>query len=482
VPESIIYLKNIYYRYPKNRKYSLEDINISASKGEFLAIMGAAGAGKTSFCRLINGIIPHIYGGSLSGTVTVSGLCTKDYSVPELAFKAGIVLDDPDAQIFTSTVYHEVTFGLQNILLPADEIDKRAESALYAVGLSGFEDRIPMTLSGGEKQKLAIAAALAMKSEILILDEPLSRLDPEAAAEVIAVLNEIREKFQITIVIASHNSSFINGYADRVCILNNGKVTAMDTMQKIFGNSALLEENGIWPPVKEAGFSADLAAYTEYSKYSGNSISANPVIEIKNLSFSYPGSECFKNLNLTVNQNDFAAIIGKNGCGKTTLLKIITGLLRPQNGEVFINGRNTKGLSISEISKEAGFVMQNPDNQLFTDSVYNEIAFALKNAHLSKKEIKQRVEYALKAVNLNDKDAFPHALNKPDRTKTVISCVLAMGCKIIILDEIDSSLDYNECTNIMNLLQDLNSRGFTIIFVTHNMTLAERYALRIIKL
>jgi energy-coupling factor transport system ATP-binding protein len=164
------------------------------------------------------------------------------------------------------------------------------------------------------------------------------------------------------------------------------------------------------------------------------------------------------------------------------LLKNITGLLHPSSGDIFIRGKNTKELKISEISKEIGFVMQNPDTQLFTDSVYKEVTFALKNKRLSKAEIKQRTEDALNTIGLEDWDAFPHALNKADRTKTVIACVLAMGCRIILFDEVDIGNDYRGCLKIMNIARDLHSKGFTIIFVTHNMFLANEYAHRLIKM
>ncbi|WP_461257010.1 energy-coupling factor ABC transporter ATP-binding protein [Treponema sp. R80B11-R83G3] len=206
------------------------------------------------------------------------------------------------------------------------------------------------------------------------------------------------------------------------------------------------------------------------------------MIDVKSLCFSYSNGSGIKNINLSIAENDFIAIMGDNGCGKTTLLKCITGLLRPSGGDIFIRGKNTKELSVSDISKEAGFVMQNPDTQLFTDSVYKEAAFALKNMRLSKTEIKRRVETALKTVGLNDADAFPPALSRQDRTKTLIACVLAMNSKIIIFDEVDVGNDYSGSLKIMNIARDLHSRGFTIIFVTHNMILAGEYAHRLIKM
>jgi len=467
----VIRLDNVSFKYPRAKSYALTAINLSVFEGEFLAVMGENGAGKTTFCKLLNGIIPHLSGGQLSGTVTVDGADTVKSSVPQLALKVGMTLDDPDAQLFTSSVRYEAAFGPQNILLQPQEIEKRVDFALRAVGLAGFEDRAPSTLSGGEKQRLAIAAALAMKGKVLVLDEPLCRLDTEGAQEVMSVLNELRKNEKITIIMAMHESAKAVEFADRVCVLKNGKIAALDTADNIFSNRDLLENNGIQPVTGNS------------KNFLPQKVSCdNPVIDIKNLCFSYSNGSGIKNINLSIAENDFIAIMGDNGCGKTTLLKCITGLLRPCTGDIFIRGKNTKELSISDISKEVGFVMQNPDTQLFTDSVYKEAAFALKNLRLSKIEIKRRVESALEIVGLNNADAFPPALSRQDRTKTLIACVLAMTCKIIIFDEVDVGNDYCGSLKIMNIARELHSKGFTIIFITHNMGLAGDYAHRLIKM
>ncbi|MCL2759507.1 MAG: energy-coupling factor ABC transporter ATP-binding protein, partial [Treponema sp.] len=454
---------------------------------------------KTTLCKLLNGIIPHHCEGNLSGLVTIDGIYTKDSSVPQLALKTGMVLDDPDAQLFTSTVRREAAFGPENILLGPEEIEERVEFSLNSVGLAGLKNRRPSTLSGGEKQRLVIAAALAMKAKILVLDEPLCRLDPNGAADVMAVLKDIQCKNRITVIMATHDSAKAAEFADMVCVLKNGKIAAYDTAKKIFSNSALLKENGIQPMEENVrGKTRIFTESVEYSISSSASFCVNQevnlrtlcsvevprtiICEISNLSFSYPGGAGIQNINLSVAENEFLAITGDNGCGKTTLLKSITGLLRPAGGDIYIRGKNIKKLKIYEISKDAGFVMQNPDTQLFTSSVYKEVSFALKKMKLSGTEIKQRVQNALETAGLQDTDAFPHALNRADRTKVLIACILAMGCKIIILDEVDVGNDYNGSLKIMNLLRDLHSKGFTIIFVTHNMSLVSEYAHRVIKM
>jgi len=477
VSRSIINFENVSFAYSREKKRALDGVELSVTEGEFLAVMGENGAGKTTFCRLINGIIPHCTYGRLSGTVTVDGVCTRESSVPQLALKVGMVLDDPDAQIFTSSVLNEAAFGPENLLLPPGEIRDRAEWALSAVGLEGFESRRPSTLSGGEKQRLAIAAALAMKGKILVLDEPLCRLDPQGEQEVMSVLQDIRRKYNMTVVMAAHESGRIAGFADRVCVLKNGRVAAIDSAVNIFANHALLEENGIQPPCDTDIFSL----FPVNKSFLPETESKVPAVCVRNLCYSYgPCGAAVENINLSVADNEFLAIIGRNGCGKTTLLKNITGLLRPLCGDVFIHGKNTKDCTVGDISKEVGFVMQNPETQLFTDSVYSEVSFALKNACLSKAEIKRRVNEALDIVGLQDADAYPQALPRAGRTKTVIACILAMGCRIIILDEVDTGQDYRTGRRIMDIARDLHKRGFTIIFVTHNMSLAAQYAHRLI--
>jgi len=468
---SVIKLEDVIFLYSQTYKHALKGINLSVSQGEFLAVMGENGSGKTTLCKLLNGIIPHVSGGYLSGKIEVDGADTIKSSVPQLAVKVGMTLDDPDAQLFTSSVREETAFGLQNILAPPDEMEVRIKQALEAVGLSGFEDREPATLSGGEKQRLAIAAVLAMKGKVLVLDEPLCRLDPHGALEVMSVLRELRKKENITVIMTTHDSAKAAEFADRVCILRNGKVAALDTAKNIFSDGDLLKENRIQPITDN---------FTNFIPQ--NKICDAPVISVKNLSFSYSNGSGIKNIDLEIANNDFIAVTGGNGCGKTTLLKCITGLLRPNEGNISVCGKDTKKLSVGDISKDVGFVMQNPSAQLFTDSVYKEVSFALKNMRLSKSEIKQRVEDALKTVGLDDADAFPPALSREDRTKTLIACVIAMGCKIIILDEVDAGNDYPGSLKVMDIARDLHSRGFTIIFVTHNMFLAGEYADRLIKM
>jgi energy-coupling factor transporter ATP-binding protein EcfA2 len=246
----IITLEDVSYAYPNSTEWALRKINLSIREGEFLAVMGENDSGKTTLCRLFNGIIPHSQGGSLRGKVTVDGILTRDSSVPALARVTGMALDDPEAQLFTAAVRDEVASGPENLLLPPEEIEKRVKLVLEMTGLAEYADAAPASLSGGQKQRLAIAAALALAGKVLVLDEPASQLDSAAAAELLPLIRKIREG--LTVIMATHNSEEAAALADRICVLKNGKLAACDAPQVVFGNRALLEESGIRPPAVSA--------------------------------------------------------------------------------------------------------------------------------------------------------------------------------------------------------------------------------------
>ncbi|MDR2403305.1 MAG: ATP-binding cassette domain-containing protein [Spirochaetaceae bacterium] len=268
--EPIITLKDVSYRYPRTRVWVLKKINLEIREGAFVAVMGENGAGKTTLCKLFNGVIPHSQEGVLKGTVTVDGIVTSEASVATLATSVGMVLEDPEAQLFTTIVRNEVAFGPENLLVPPDEIRERITWALDVVGLSGYIDKPPAALSGGQKQRLAIASALAMAKKILVLDEPTSQLDPVGTKDVFSVIREIREKYNITVIMATHKSEEIAEFADRVCILKNGVVAACDTPAVIFSNRELLRDNWIKPP--------DVSELAHYMHERGEDFKVFPIL------------------------------------------------------------------------------------------------------------------------------------------------------------------------------------------------------------
>jgi energy-coupling factor transporter ATPase len=240
--------ENVCYQYSDAQVYALQDVNISIKKGQFVVLMGANGAGKTTFCQLLNGIIPHSLGGSMGGRVEVAGLDTKSHKVAELSQKVGMVLQDPETQLFTGSVKSEVAFGSENLGVPRNEIWERLTWALQVVRLEEFMERTPAALSGGQKQRLAIASVIAMRPEILVLDEPTSQLDPIGSYEVFSVVKELNEVYGMTIIMATHHSEEIAEFADRIVVFDEGRIVADDTPHKIFRQQELLQKTWIRAP------------------------------------------------------------------------------------------------------------------------------------------------------------------------------------------------------------------------------------------
>jgi energy-coupling factor transporter ATP-binding protein EcfA2 len=262
VPDTIIQLENVSWLYAHAQSWALHNISMTIHEGEFVVVMGETGAGKTSFCRLLNGLIPHSLPGKLLGTVTIDGMQTSATPVAQLAAKVGMAFDDPEAQLFTARVDDEVAFALENVLMPAEEIRERVPWALEAAGLSAYSHYAPSALSGGQKQRLAIAAALAMATKVLVLDEPASQLDPSGAREVLSFIRELRNRKGLTVVMTSASGEEAAEFADRVCVLKNGILAAYDTPRRIFANPDLSAESAIWPP-QVSEFACHMAALGE---------------------------------------------------------------------------------------------------------------------------------------------------------------------------------------------------------------------------
>ncbi len=265
----LIRITGLSYRYPGSKKWALQDINLTVAPGELVALMGENGAGKTTLCQCLNGIIPHSRGGRLKGRVMVAGLDTATTLVARLALKVGMVLEDPETQLFTTLVKNEVAFGPENLGRPAGEIRRTITWALEVVGLQGYEERPPAALSGGQKQRLAIAAALAMQPQVLVLDEPTSQLDPVGSSEVLAVIRDLKERYGLTIVIATHDSETAAAFADRVCVLKEGRVLACDSPRVVFRDRELLRQAWVRPP--------QVAALADYIQARGVDLAGFPI-------------------------------------------------------------------------------------------------------------------------------------------------------------------------------------------------------------
>ncbi len=511
--DPIIELKDVSYRYARSKRYVVNELNLSVKRGEFLAVMGENGAGKSTLCQILNGIIPNSMGGRLKGSVLIDGLNTQEAGISQLATKVGIVLQDPETQLFTTSVLSEVAFGAENLSVPPDEIRERARWALEVVRLTGFEDRLPTALSGGQKQRLAIAAALAMRPQILVLDEATSQLDPLGVVEVMSVVRQLKEEYGMTIIMATDQSEEISRVADRVAVLDKGRLVVEGTPREIFADTELFEKIMIRAPqvsqlgarLKKSGYALPLMPITideaqkiiidgldHKSQPDGTIVedvpvkaTGKPVIQVDNLEYTYQPQEvqAVKGVSFEIRAGEFVALIGQNGSGKTTVLKNLLSLLKPTHGKITVAGLDTAKVAVADLARHVGFVLQNPDQQLFAETVEEEIAYGPKNLGLDKEAIKARVDEAIQVVGLEDARAeFPPALSKGDRAKVVIACALALNPEVIVLDEPTTGQDYKGCHQIMQIARTLHDAGRTVLFVTHHMALVAEYAQRVIVL
>ena len=505
-------LIDVSYRYPRSKRSVIRKLNLRVEKGEFLVVMGENGAGKSTFCQILNGIIPLSAGGQLKGQVLIDGLDTSESTVGQLSTKVGIVLEDPETQLFTTSVLSEVAFGPENLNVPVPEILERVKWVLDVVQLNGYEDRMPTALSGGQKQRLAIAAALSMRPSILVLDESTSQIDPLGVREVYDVVLELNKKHGMTIVMATDQSEEIARVADRVLVLDHGREVALGTPREIFGNTGLFKQFTIRAPqvsqlgaqlieggrpltilpttleeareeVEEAFKGVPLGEKPVDVEPPENPAVAEPVISVEDLTYIYqPGNvKAVKNIHFEIHRGEFVALIGQNGSGKTTTLKNMLGLLRPTSGRVVVAGMDTREVAVADLAQRVGFVLQNPDQQLFAETVHDEIAFGPRNLGVPREEIEERIRKSVEMVGLEAAlDEFPPALPKGERAKVVIASALAMNPEIVILDEPTTGQDYKGCHQILQIARTLHSEGRTVVFVTHHMALVAEYAQRVI--
>lgn len=498
----MITVKELSFQYSTGKAPVLNTINLTVNKGEYLAIVGPSGSGKSTLCLTLNGVIPHSITGTLSGDVIVDEKNTKEHKVHELAETVGIVLQNPESQLFAMSVEEELAFGPENLGLPRSEIAKRIDNALETIGLVDKE-RFPFSLSGGEKQKLAIASILTMEPSYLVLDEPTSQLDPQGRNGVYAVLKDLFKK-GMSLVLIEHNTEHVADHAQTVVVVHKGTLVEKGSPQTVFSAVENMKELGIQVP-EVAEFTHELVkkglinevcvtlkeaepVLTHLKKESPTTTTVTntftygpPVVEVNNVYFSYTNTPVLQGITLTVRQGEIVAVIGQNGSGKTTLVKHINGLLRPTSGEIFVEGESVKDKSVAEMARKVGYVFQNPDHQIFADTVFEEVEFGLKNLGVPEKERATTVSQVLKQTDLSQyKDTHPTSLSGGEKQRLAIASVLVMNPRILVLDEPTTGLDLKSSRAIITLVKTLHSLDHTVILVTHDMKLVAEMARRIV--
>jgi len=496
------------YRYRGRREPALDGVDLVVAEGEFVVVMGPSGAGKSTLCTALNGLIPHFFRGRMEGEVRVRGRSTREGKVGEFAREVGLVFQDFEAQLFSTNVALEVAFGPENFAVAREEMERRVGEVLRQVRLEGFEGRQPATLSGGQKQRLAIASVLAIEPRILCLDEPTTDLDPVGKMGIFEIARELKEREDVTLIVVEHETEETLE-ADRIVVLRDGKVAADGPAAEILRDVELLAESRVMPlgiarffrergvdrkelpltpeegvvefrrrgwrvsPERHRGLvEADEARTGGYGE---------PVIEVEGLTHRYPnGVVALEGVDLTVRQGEFLAVLGQNGSGKTTLVKHFNALLEPTEGSVRVGGEETVRQGVRKLGQRIGYVFQNPDHQIFSDTVADEIAFGPKVRGLEGAEVEERVRESLAAVGLEgyEEEEDPFGLTKGERQRVAVASVLAVRPEVLILDEPTTGLDHAEQRSMMDLVRRLNEAGSTIIVVTHTMWVVAEYAHR----
>jgi energy-coupling factor transporter ATP-binding protein EcfA2 len=501
----LIKFEDLSFTYNGAAAPALRNINLAIEDGEFVLVSGPSGGGKSTLCRCLNGLVPHFYGGTISGSVEVQGLDIMKHPTSELATRVGMVFQDPENQLVTSDVEREVAFGMENLGFPVGLIARRIEEALDTVGIAGLRSRRHHELSGGEKQKVAIASILALHPQVLVLDEPTSQLDPQSAEEVLRILERLNDELGMTIILIEHRLDRVIHLVDRVLVMDAGAIQASGHPRDILGRTEpdglkvgvppviglvrRLQKNGL--PVSEMPLTVKDARLVlqkairqvRPAVFADGAPGKTAVARTEKLWFGYDDRAVLRDINVTFNAGEFVAIMGRNASGKTTLVKHLNGLLKPGRGKVFVHGIDTRRESVADLSRQVGYVFQNPDDHLFADTVEAEIAFGLQNRGWDGARTARSVERALDMFRLGPyRRVYPRYLSGGEKQRLALASVLVGEPGIVVLDEPTRGMDFALKNELGKLLGEYRENGRTVIMVTHDVEMVAACADRVILL
>lgn len=502
----LLLVKNLSIHREDREHATPQNLSFTIDAGECVLLLGPSGSGKSTVAMSINGLIPHAINATVSGSVIVNGENTLDHSVAALSEHVGMVFQDPETQIVTTSLLDEVCFGPENLQLPIEEIRERAQWALTQVGLWERRFDNPDSLSGGGKQRLAIACALALKPKILVLDEPTANLDPVGIDEVYAVLTDLVEAGEHAILLIEHNLDAAIDLVDRVVALDrHGRMILEGPLRKVLPNRfPELIAHGVWLPaiglagriIQNAGvplaplpltpeeLTTQLDGFGELP--APNLVEHSPqngdqhIISATNLTITKRKKPLIQGVNLNVIEGEFLCIIGTNGAGKTTLIRALAGVIKPPKGHVITAGKDPAKTSPKSMTNRVGYVFQNPEHQFITHTVFDELAHPLRLQQSDEKEIRLRVGEMLERFGLNGlEQSHPFLLSGGQKRRLSVGTALITGAPILILDEPTFGQDRDRANELLRLLKELNRSGTTVIAVSHDMQLVAEHADRV---
>lgn len=504
----MISFKNFSFKYNNVVDKTLKNIDLTINKGEKVLIVGPSGSGKSTLSHCINGLIPFSYNGEIEGELIIDNIKPYEESLSDVSKKVGTILQDQDSQFIGLSVGEDVAFNFENNAMPLNEMKVKVIDALELVNMVDFINHSPYELSGGQKQRVSLAGVLGSDAEVLLFDEPLANLDPASGKEIMQLINDIHEKTNKTIIIVEHRiEDVLEQPFDKVIVVNKGEVQGFGTPDEIL-KSDLLKNNGLREPLyleamKLAGCDIsgsenlkDLNNIDEKNKEvlknwfnnetsnKDSIIKEEKILEVKNLAFSHDGiKNTINDVSFHLNKGEILAVLGNNGAGKSTLCRLITGILKPQKGSIFLNNQCIDSWSIKQKGSSIGYVMQNPNQMISQHMIKDEIALGLKCRNYSKEEIDKKVEEVLKICGLYPYRNWPvSALSYGQKKRVTIASILAINPQVIILDEPTAGQDYKHYTEFMEFIKELSAQGISIILITHDMQLTLEYCHRAVVL
>ena len=506
--KKIIEFKDFSFQYRVQAEPTVKNINLSIYEGEKVLIVGPSGSGKSTLAHCINGLVPFFYDGIVTGQLNINGNDATKMNIFELSKIVGTVLQDPDSQFIGLTVGEDIAFKLENYCISQDEMIDRVDKSAELVDIKKELYSSPYKLSGGQKQRVTLAGVTVDDVKILLFDEPLASLDPATGESAIELIDKMQKQNNKTAIIIEHRlEDVLHCDVDRVIVMDKGEIIADTTIDEIIRKD-ILRKVGIREPLYLTALryadceindtlklknieTLELGEYKEKLKDWYENIEVyesdenqNPILELDNICFSYNNEkQILKNVSFKINKGDMAAIVGRNGAGKSTISKLVCGFYKPTSGRILFDGKDMVDYTIKERSEKIGFVMQNPNQMISKTMVYDEVAFGLKIRGLSDSQIKERVYETLRICGLYGYRNWPiSALSFGQKKRVTIASILVLNPDMIILDEPTAGQDFKHYTEIMEFLVDLNKKGVTILMVTHDMHLMLEYTNKVIVL
>lgn len=474
--DKILELKDVTYTYEGERLPVWKSLSCNFYRGKIHAICGPSGCGKSSILNLIDGLIPHMYEGELEGQVLYEG---RDISLELPRYRCediGFVMQNPESQFCTFTVEEELAFGMENLGILPEEMKNRIRNILSFIGMEGYEKRDLSNLSGGQKQKIAIASVLVTRPKILLLDEPTANLDPKSRKQIFQLIVRTAREENITVILVEHNIREMIDQVDRLLLLGEKGQILLDC-------SADAKEAVNWREVNHH--------FSGTPQRKNVCHDSEEIVKIDGLSFSYPlpgrrkkkTDPVLRELNLSIYKKDFLAIVGENGVGKTTLMKLLFKVNKPDAGVIRIFGKDLRLYRTRELYRQMGLVFQNPENQFITNTVQDEMMFSLKKVHMDEKEKEIKVREMLERFHLEEeKGKSPFTLSQGQKRRLSVASMLLTDQKLLFLDEPTYGQDFENRQELMKDMQGLVEKGVTIVMITHDLELVRQYATRVVEI